>query len=242
MPTETVQLNATFEVAAGETFDGQGKRYNLGGGSQSEGQPPVFRLQDNAELVNVVIGNQASDGVHCEGSCVIDNVWWEDIGEDAATARGPFGSVMEIRCGGAFNGDDKIFQHNGRGEVRISNFIAGDAGKLYRACGDCTGNGGPRIVTIENVKVNNVDTVVGINTNFGDMATIRNLTVEYGGTHKVKICQVYQGVEKGQGSASALGVEFESANCNVSPADVTLIGNTQINLTGYNGSAVPKTN
>lgn len=228
-----------MEVAAGQTFDGEGKRYNLGGGSQAEGQPPLFRLQDGAQLVNLAIGDQASDGVHCEGSCLIENVWWEDIGEDAATARGPAGTVMEVRCGGAFKGDDKTFQHNGRGEVRIFNFVAEDAGKLYRSCGDCTGNGGPRMVTIDNVKVKNVSTVVGINVNFGDIASIRNLTVEYNGTHKVKICQVYQGVVKGEGSTQALGVEFESANCDVSPADITLIGDTRMNVDGYSGAAVP---
>lgn len=238
-PLEEVQLENTVVVAAGEVFDGQNKRYNLSGGSQAEGQPPLFLLEDGAEIRNVVIGELASDGIHCTGSCTIDNVWWEDVGEDAATAKGPAGSVMAVNCGGAFQGDDKIFQHNGRGEVRISNFIADTAGKLYRACGDCTGNGGPRLVNISNVKVRDVKTVVGINSNFGDIATIRNLTIEQSGTHKVKVCQVYQGVVKGEGSTSALGVEFETQTCDVSPADITLIGSTMINLDGYSGSATP---
>lgn len=238
-PSETIQLGATVEVPAGAVFDGNNRRYNLSGGSQAEGQPPLFRLQQDAVIRNVVIGHLASDGIHCEGACRIENVWWEDIGEDAATARGPVGTTMRINCGGAFKGDDKTFQHNGRGAVHISNFLANDAGKLYRACGDCTGNGGPRYVTIENVRANNILTIAGINKNFGDVATIRNLTVYHSGSHKVKICQVYRGVVKGQGSTSALGVEFETQNCDVRPSDLTLIGTTRINLDGYTGSDQP---
>ena len=102
-----MQLSATVELGVGEVFDGNNRRYNLSGGSQSEGQPPLFRLQHDAVIRNVVIGNLASDGIHCEGSCTIENVWWEDIGEDAATARGPAGTVMRINCGGAFQCEDE---------------------------------------------------------------------------------------------------------------------------------------
>lgn len=221
------------------TFDGGNRRYNLSGGSQSEGQPAVFDIQDGGIIRNVVIGNLAADGIHCLGNCTIENVWWEDIGEDAATGLGAAGTTMRVNCGGAFNGDDKTFQHNGRGRVSISNFRANNAGKLYRSCGDCTGNGGPRFIDVTNVRTDNIPTIVGINKNFGDVATIRNITVN-GGSTKIKICQIYQGVVKGQGSTSALGVEFETANCNVSPSDVTLVNSTVLNVEGYTGSAQPR--
>ena len=232
-------MNGTVVVPAGSTFDGQNRRYNLSGGSQQEGQPALFDLEEGATIRNVVIGNLAADGIHCLGNCLIENVWWEDIGEDAATALGPVTTVMRVNCGGAFQGDDKTFQHNRLGAVEITNFHATEAGKLYRSCGDCTGNGGPRHITINNVRTDDVDTVVGINKNFGDVATIRNLTVYHSSSHKVKICQVYQGVVKGQGSTSALGVEFETQNCDVRPSDVTLIGTTRINMDGYTGSDMP---
>lgn len=238
-PSETVQLGDTVVVPPGSTFDGQNRRYNLSGGSQAEGQPPLFDLEEGATIRNVVIGSLAADGIHCLGNCLIENVWWEDIGEDAATALGPETTVMRVNCGGAFNGDDKTFQHNGRGTVHISNFIVTESGKLYRSCGDCTGNGGPRHVIVENVHTINVDTLVGINKNFGDTAVMRDLLVEYNGTHKVKICQVYQGVVKGEGSTQALGVEFETQNCDVKPSDVTLVGDTRINMDGYTGSDQP---
>ena len=233
---ETVQFTATRVVAAGQVFDGGNRRYNLSGGSQSEGQPPVFEVQDGGTVRNVIIGPLAADGIHCLGNCTLDHVWWEDIGEDAATALGPAGTVMNITCGAAYNGSDKTFQFNGRGEMRISNFYVADAGKLVRSCGDCTGNGGPRRIFVNNVITRDVSTIVGINTNFGDVATIRNLTLNNSGTSKTKICQVYKGVVKGNGSSSALGVEFNTPNCQVSQGDVTLMPPSQMNTSACAGS------
>lgn len=235
-PTETVQLAATRVVAAGEVFDGLNKRYNLSGGGQGEGQPPLFDVQEGGVVRNVIIGSAAADGIHCKGNCTIDHVWWEDIGEDAATAMGPAGTIMNVTCGAAFNGSDKTFQFNGRGELHISKFYVQSAGKLARTCGDCTNNGGPRKLVINDVITRDVSTIVGINTNFGDTATIRNLTLNNSGTSKTKICQVYKGVVKGSGSSSALGVEFDTANCDVRPADVTLLGNSQMNTSACAGS------
>ena len=83
----------------------------------------------------------------------------------------PAGTVMNITCGGAYHGSDKTFQFNGRGEMRISNFYAANAGKLVRSCGDCTNNGGPRRIDVNNVITRDVSTIVGINSNFGDVAT-----------------------------------------------------------------------
>ena len=66
-------------------FTGSG---SLGGGGQTEGQPPMFQISNGGTLQNVIIGNPAADGVHCSGSCTLKNVWWEDVGEDAATLLG----------------------------------------------------------------------------------------------------------------------------------------------------------
>lgn len=235
-PTETVQLPGTRVVVAGEVFDGLNKRYNLSGGGQGEGQPPLFDVQDGGVVRNVIIGSAAADGIHCKGNCTLDHVWWEDIGEDAATAMGPAGTIMNVTCGAAFNGSDKTFQFNGRGELHISKFYVQSSGKLARTCGDCTNNGGPRKIFINDVITRDVSTIVGINSNFGDVAVIRNLTLNNSGTSKTKICQVYKGVVKGQGSTSALGVEFDTVNCDVRPADVTLLGNSQMNTSACAGS------
>lgn len=235
-PTETVQFTETRVVAAGEVFDGLNKRYNFTGGGQAEGQPPVFRVLEGGAVKNVIIGSLAADGIHCLGNCTLDHVWWEDIGEDAATAMGPAGTIMNITCGSALNGSDKTFQFNGRGELHISRFYVQSSGKLARTCGDCTGNGGPRKLVINDVITRDVSTIVGINSNFGDVATIRNLTLNNSGSSKTKICQVYKGVVKGSGSSSALGVEFDTPNCDVRPNDVTLLGVSQMNTSACVGS------
>jgi len=120
--------------------------------------------------------------------------------------------------------------------MRISNFYVANAGKLVRSCADCTGNGGPRRSFVNNVITRDVSTIVGINTNFGDVATIRNLTLNNSGTSKTKICQVYKGVVKGQGSTSALGVEFNTPNCQVGQGDVTLLPPSQMNTSACSGS------
>ena len=58
-----------------------------------------------ATLENVILGNPAADGIHCEGTCTLKNVWWEDVGEDAATLQGSSASqVMTIDGGGAQRG------------------------------------------------------------------------------------------------------------------------------------------
>jgi len=246
----TTTLSGTITVPASTTFVGNGTRYTLGGGSQAEGQPPLWNLEDGATIRDVVIGTGASDGVHCLGSCLIDNVWWEDVGEDAATALGVAGTTFHVNCGATFLGVDKIFQHNGRGQVIITNFKGNTAGKLYRSCGDCTGNGGPRVSSIDNVRLNNVPTVVGINENFGDRTTIRRLTVSNtdpsnndNTSTKVKVCQTYIGVVKGSGSTSATGVKWitETSQCDVQPSDVTVVlnGGTQLNTSEYTGTAQP---
>ena len=133
-------VHATIVVKAGETFDGGNKRYTagseLGDGSQSESQKPVFRLEDGASLKNVVLGSPAADGIHCYGDVKLQNVTWEDIGEDALTIK-ESGTVV-IDGGSARNGDDKVFQINAASTFRVSNFTASNAGKFIRQNGGTT--------------------------------------------------------------------------------------------------------
>jgi len=110
----------------------------------------MFILEDGATLRNVIIGPGQAEGVHCKGSCTLENVWFEDVCEDAITLKQKSGTSV-IRGGGAFHAADKVVQFNGRGTVEISDFYVEDYGKLVRSCGNCKNNGGPRNVIIENI-------------------------------------------------------------------------------------------
>jgi pectate lyase C len=130
----------TVVVTAGEVFNGGGNRFTagpaLGDGSQDEDQLPVFRLEDGAVLRNVVLGAPAADGVHTFGDVVLENVVWEDIGEDAMTIKES--GRVEIRGGSATNGDDKVFQVNAPSTLVVTDFTASNAGKFVRQNGDTT--------------------------------------------------------------------------------------------------------
>jgi len=106
----------------------------------------------------------------------IENVWWVDVCEDAATFKQTSGTSYIIG-GGAFSASDKIFQFNGRGTVNIDGFYANDYGKLIRSCGDCVNNGGPRHVIINNVQAIDGAALCGINVNYGGMSFSCNTNV-----------------------------------------------------------------
>jgi hypothetical protein len=210
----SVKISATVNVSG--TFDGGMKTYCcIGDGSQSESQDPMFSIANGGTLQNVILGSPAGDGVHCEGTCTIRNVWWNDIGEDAATFKGTNGGTSYVIGGGAKAGSDKTFQHNGNGTVSISGFYLNGAGKLYRACGNCT-NSYQRNVKIDNVLLTGVDYVAGINTNWGDTATITRVTVNSGAV----VCGMYKGVAKGS-EPTYLGEGWNTSNCKVNKSDIT---------------------
>lgn len=71
------------------TFDGGMKTYGRGvsctGQAEGGDSDAVFQLEDGATLKNAIIGKDQIEGVHCKGSCTIENVWWPEVCEDALT-------------------------------------------------------------------------------------------------------------------------------------------------------------
>jgi hypothetical protein len=201
--TGSIPLSATKTVSG--TFDGGMKRYygtgDLGSGGQSEGQDPLFDLPNGGTLKNVILGSPAADGVHCEATCTLENVWWEDVGEDAATFKPKSsGATMTVKGGGALHAADKVFQHNGTtgGTVIIDGFQVEDFGKLYRSCGNCKSGQSKRTVIIKNITATYKGGVLaGINTNYGDTATFSNITILKDSSKKIVICQKYIGNSTG---------------------------------------------
>lgn len=167
---------------------GRGVSCSSGEGGDSDA---VFIVADGGSLSNVIIGADQIEGVHCAGACTIENVWWEAVCEDALSFKGDGDGT--VTGGGAKGAKDKVVQHNGVGTISISGFTVDDFGKLYRSCGNCKTQG-ERHVKIDGVKATGGSaTLVGINSNFGDTATITNSCV----TGTKVICQEFEGTSPG---------------------------------------------
>ena len=199
-PTEKGSVKVTRTTTVSGTFDGGLKRYyGVGDGSQSESQPAMFDVKDGGTIQNVIIGAPAGDGIHCLGSCTIRNVWWLDVGEDAATFKGTSSTTkVLVTGGGARSASDKVFQHNGGGSVTIENFSVENFGKLYRSCGNCKSGMYRRAVTIRNITATAPGKVLaGINTNYGDTATLTGITIVGDSSKKISLCDLYKGNSTG---------------------------------------------
>ncbi|KAK0608960.1 Pectate lyase H [Lasiodiplodia hormozganensis] len=187
-----VVLSAATTVSV---FDGGMKKYDRGVscGGQEEGgdKDAVFLVQSGGTLKNVIIGKDQMEGVHCLGPCTIQNVWWEDVCEDALTIKQSSGTSYVVG-GGAFEASDKIVQHNGAGAVSIKDFYAENFGKVYRSCGNC-GTQYTRSVTMSGVWAVNGKLLAGVNSNYGDKATISGTCAD----GVSAICAWYQGNDDG---------------------------------------------
>ncbi|GAA4730398.1 pectate lyase [Phytohabitans rumicis] len=217
-PTDQVKVDDTIEVPK-SGLDGKLKRYyGIGDGGQSERQDPMFKLADGAVLENVIIGAPAGDGVHCTGSCTLKNVWWQDVGEDAATFKGGASATYLVDGGGARSASDKVFQHNGGGTLTVKNFQVEDFGKLYRSCGNCSTQH-KRAVVFQDVTVTAPGkTLAGINANFGDTARFSGITIIGDGAEKIAICEKYKGVTDGE--PTKIGSGADGTNCFFATADI----------------------
>jgi hypothetical protein len=214
--SETRQINGTF--------DGENKRFAgagaLGGDGQEEGQDPLFELADGAVLRNVILGAPAADGIHCLGSCTLENVFWEDVGEDAATFLGKSeDATYVVNGGGATKAEDKVFQFNGAGTLTVRDFEVSDFGKLVRTCGNCSEQF-QRDVVLENVTATAPgNELVGINSNFGDTARLSGITIVNDPEREIVPCQKFEGVTEGE--PEELGSDADGVNCVFQESDIT---------------------
>uniref|UniRef100_H3G643 Probable pectate lyase F n=1 Tax=Phytophthora ramorum TaxID=164328 RepID=H3G643_PHYRM len=221
--TGTVQFAEAHIIKAGEIFDGKMQTFERSdvkceGQTESGGSTAVFQLEAGATLKNAIIGVNQMEGVHCDDhDCTIDNVWWDDVCEDALSIKGgTASSVSTVTGGGARSADDKVIQHNGFGTVKIDGFYGEDIGKLYRSCGTCGDKA--RKVSVSNVYIVNPDNaVVTVNKNWNDEATLSNIWVKSNGD-KVKICQWSQG--NADGEPSMLGDGPSPPLCQYSESDI----------------------
>ncbi|MFC0139653.1 pectate lyase [Erwinia mallotivora] len=149
-PTASANPNLvhdTIVVKAGEEFDGKGQTFTagkeLGDGSQSESQKPLFKLEDGASLKNVVIGDNGADGIHLYGDAKIDNLHVTNVGEDAITVKANKEgkkSNVEISNSTFQNASDKILQLNADTNLTVNNVKAKDFGTFVRTNGGQQGD------------------------------------------------------------------------------------------------------
>ncbi|KAH0435419.1 pectate lyase [Colletotrichum camelliae] len=177
-------------------FDGGMKLYDrvpsTCTGGEGNRNDAAFILEDGATLSNAIIGGGAGEGVQCVGSCTLENVWWDKVCEDAATFR-QTGGKSTVRGGGARGGSDKVFQHNGGGEVEVIDFYAQNIGQLYRSCGNCKEQTA-RTSTFTNIYVDGAKTIVHVNGNLGDKATVNGACILGGAT----VCKNSKGTTSGE--------------------------------------------
>jgi hypothetical protein len=214
---QTIEVSGPYDGAL-QRFYGTGA---LGGDGQDESQDPVFKLKDGAVLKNVILGSPAADGVHCMGSCTLQNVWWEDVGGEAASFKGTSAnSVYTVSGGGARKASDKVFQFNGAGTLNISAFQVADFGKLVRSCDDCSTQY-KRTITVTDVDVTAPGTaIVGINTDYGDTATLRSVRVHGDGSKKIKTCVRFTGDNTGA-EPKETGSGPDGPYCRFAPSDIS---------------------
>ncbi len=221
--SKTVTLSAPITVKAGQTYDGFKEYSNkwvrfergksgLGDCTSVEGgkADACFLLYKGATLKNVVLGAKSIEHVHCEeDGCTVENVYWEDVCEDALTFENGSSTSAKfyVKGGAAQNGSDKIIQFNSAGTVYVSNFYCANSGKLIRACGNCKkGYQGKRTINLTNVEVYKVSTLAGYNSNYGDTVTLKNVKVSGGG----HVCRAFQGRNDGK-EPTAIGYQCEAS-------------------------------
>ncbi|KAE9271093.1 hypothetical protein PF001_g28530 [Phytophthora fragariae] len=222
-PTSTgsVKFTAPHVIKAGEVFDGKMQTFDRSDitctGGEGQKDTAVFLVEAGGTLKNAIIGKNQKEGVHCDDhDCTIENVWWDDVCEDALSVKGgTASSVTTVTNCGARSASDKVVQHNGYGTVSIDGFYAEEFGKLYRSCGDI-----PRTVTVKNVyAVNPLVSVVTVNKNYGDKATLSNIRIKTSnGNSDVKVCQWSQGGS----TPSNLGDGPSGTLCQYSESDVQI--------------------
>ncbi|KAH6880686.1 pectate lyase-domain-containing protein [Thelonectria olida] len=216
LPASSGVVTSAAAITVTSSLDGGMKRYDRSTKvceeqTETGEDDAIFILADGATLSNVIIGPNQAEGVHCRGTCTLNNVWWSDVCEDAITLKQSSGTSY-INGGGAFHASDKIVQFNGRGTVEIKNFYANDYGKVVRSCGNCSGNGGPRNIVLTNVIAVDGGVLCGINTNYGDTCTMTNCCQDDG-----KTCDRYTGNSSGD-EPTKIGSGADGTYCFVSGA------------------------
>lgn len=109
----TITITSTIVIPAGTTYNGNGNTIvaqGMGDGSQSESQKPYFRLNAESWLRNVRLAPPGVDGCHFYGNGTMNEVTWQDVGEDQFTVKS--GGNCWVSGAAAYAAADKFGQAN----------------------------------------------------------------------------------------------------------------------------------
>lgn len=179
-------ITNTIVVPPGMTYDGKGEVLTADAatmsdakGDQSEKQKPLFVLCPGAGLKNVTITAPGVDGVHMLGDNALDNIVWQDVGEDAASVRRYFpGGKISIKNCKAYQARDKIFQFNTSCDVTITNFTGDVMGKFVKHMADTDV---PFSIDLNTITVSNVMSAVVLSESKKCQVRYHDLTYHFKG-------------------------------------------------------------
>lgn len=120
-------------------------------------------------MKNVIIGRPGVDGIHLYNSATIENVTWEDVGEDAMTVKSA--GNYTVRNISGYNGEDKFFQINAACTFNVTNAIIHNMGKALRQ------NGGTYFkidVTFDQCEIQDMDEGIFRSDSYSSTARITN--------------------------------------------------------------------
>ncbi len=206
-----VTISGTKKVSG--TYDGKMALHNGDLNDCTTGDQnsvdPIIEVADGGTVKNIVFGTHVGDGIHCLGSCTIDNVWFPYICDDAITMLGGSGKTATITNSGFKGARDKTIQHNGDGStVVLNNIYVETAGKLYRSCGQGCSSSEKRMATISNVIAIGASQIAGVSTN--DKVTLTNIC-----TYRTpSMCRTYKPGTETETTIGSNGTdEGPTANC-----------------------------
>ena len=244
----SVTISGTMSVT---NYDGQmrtvqGNLDNCSNAGQSSTNA-IFEVADGGSVSNVIFGTSIGDGIHCLGTCTIENVWFPYICDDAITMLGGSGKTMTVRNAGFKGARDKVVQHNGNGStVILDEHLRRDRGQavpvLRRGLG-CGSASAVRTVNATNIYAIGVGQVIGVSSN--DKATLKNICAY----RTPQVCHVYQPGSDADAPVGANSVgEGPSANCVYTAAETHALVNhvngsvtTDVLCTGPNSAKTGST-
>ncbi len=128
--------------------------------------------------------------------------------------------MYTVNGGGAKEASDKVFQFNGAGTLNVSNFAARTFGTFVRSCGNCKTQY-KRTINLNTIEATYKGSrIVGINTNYGDSATLKAITIVGDTSKKMIPCQKYIGNNTGA-EPTTNGTGADGTYCKYASPDIT---------------------